>query len=179
MNNFLKTVNGVVNMGWFLKMFGIRAKEEIDSICLNMDLPHWEVQGPKTFSELFSALEGWLPLGSIMYFEGGSPDDEIEKFMKLHAISGKVNIASGTLWPRPMSFHIPATTLTIHELATIMDHHAEPELAIHFHIYKDKELLFQWYDAFSDPILINGDVSEEQIICFTGKIGRKFKKIEK
>ncbi len=59
-------------MGWFSKMLGIVQKEERDGLRLDTDRSYWEVEGPKTFGELLSALDDWFPEGAIMYFEGGS-----------------------------------------------------------------------------------------------------------
>ena len=166
-------------MGWFSKLIGAVSKEERAGIRLNTDQPYWEIEGPKTFGELLYAFDGWLPEGAIMYFEGGSPDKEINHFLAKQSIPEQAHVALGTIWPRPKVFHVPATAEVLNELARIMAHHAEPELAVHLHVYRGKEVLLEWYDAFSDPLLMSGIISEEQVKMFANKTKANFKKITK
>jgi len=58
-----------------------------------------------------------------------------------------------------------------------MEHHAEPELAIHFHVYQGATVLLEWYDAFSQPMLISGAVSEERVKLLTDILGTNYKSI--
>ena len=83
----------------------------------------------------------------------------------------------GTIWPRPKVFHVPATVTILTELARIMKHHAEPELAIHFHVYRNNSVLLEWHDAFSQPMLMSGAIPEEKVKVFADKIGKNFRKI--
>jgi hypothetical protein len=76
-------------------------------------------------------------------------------------------------------YHVPATVAVLNELTKIMTHHAAQELAVHIHVYRGNEVLLEWYDAFSDPLLMNGIISEEQIKIFSNKIKATFKKITK
>lgn len=163
-------------MGWLGKFFKAAPKEEMEGVSLDTEQPYWEISGPRTFAELFHALQGWLPEGAILYFEGGSPDAEINEFMADNSIPEQTHIAMGTIWPRPKVFHVPATEAILTKLAKIMEHHAEPELADHFHVYYAKAVLFEWDDAFLEPMLISGRISEEQVKIFADKIGKKYKR---
>lgn len=166
-------------MGWVRKLFGAVSKEEMKGIQLDMTHPHWEVDGPKTFRELFTALQDWLPEEAIMCFEGGSPDAEIDSFVAAHSIPEQSHVAMGTIWPRPRIFHVPATATTLTELTRIMDHHAEPELAVHFHVYRDNAIILEWYDAFDQPMRISDTISEEQVTALSERIGKGYRKISK
>lgn len=163
-------------MGWFGKLLGAVPKAEMDGVRLDTTQPYWEAAGPKSFAELFRALQSWLPESLILYFEGGSPDPEIIDFMAAYSIPEQAHIAVGTIWPRPKMFHVPVSEATLTKLAEIMERHAEPELAVHFHVYQGTTILLQWHDAFSQPILINGNVPEERVKSFAGIIGQKYRK---
>ena len=163
-------------MGWFSKFFKAVPREEMAGICLDRSRPYWEIPGPETFVEIFRALQRWPYRDSILYFEGGSPDQEITNFMKAHAIPEQAHVTMGTIWPRPKIFHVPANESTLTMLATIMERHAEPELAVHFHIYQGARVLLEWYDAFSLPILLSGDIPEEEIKSFAEIVGKKYQK---
>lgn len=166
-------------MGWFRKLVGASSKEELEGAHLDYNNKHWEVDGPKDFSSLFVALDGWLPEGSILYFEGGCLDEELKEFMRQHSISGQTHVAFGTIWPRPEVFHVPVTEEVLETLTRIMEHHAEPELAIHFHVYRHGTVLIEWHDAFSEKgMLLCGDFTEEQVKKFAEKLGSQYKIVE-
>ena len=164
-------------MGWLGRLFKVVPKEEMEGIHLNTAESYWEVDGPKTFEEMLNALKSWVPEDAVLYFEDGSPDAEIDNFIAKHSVPEVSHVAMGTTWPRPKVFHVPATTSLLTELASIMDHHAEPELAIHFHVYRKDSVLLEWHDAFSDPILMSGAIPEEKVKVFADKIGTQYKRI--
>jgi hypothetical protein len=164
-------------MGWISKIFRSVSKEEMKGLHLNMEESYWEVEGPDDFEETLNALIGWVPKDSILYFEDGSPDNEISAFMNKNSVPEVSHIAMGKIWPRPKVYHLPAKEHILRELAAIMQHHATPELAIHFHIYIKGKVLIEWHDAFSQPMLMNGSISEEKVKAFAGKIGKEYKKI--
>ncbi len=155
-------------MGWLRNILSLTTKEERSG--LHLEGPgHREVEGPKTFVQLFRALDGWLPEGAILYFESGSPDAEIEAFMVKNRIAEQAHIALGTIWPRPRVFHVPATSETLRKLADIMERHAEPELAVHFHVYRGGTVLLEWHDAFSQPMLVAGSLPEQKVHDLVGR----------
>jgi len=164
-------------MGWLAKIFGAVKKEELVGAHFNYMQPHWEVDGPKDFPSLFRALDGWLSEQCILYFEGGSPDSEINNFMKANSIPEQTHIEMGTIWPRPKMFHVPGTHAILKALAEIMEHHAEPELAVHFHVYRQGVVLLEWHDAFSQPMLITSDISEDNVRKLADRMGTKYKRI--
>ena len=82
-------------MGWLARLLGAVPKEEMDGIRLDTQRPYWEVDGPRTFGELFRTLQGWLPEGAILYFEDGSPDAQINDFLATHSIQENVHVAMG------------------------------------------------------------------------------------
>ena len=163
-------------MGWFTRLLRTVPREEREGIHLDTRDAHWEVDGPETFEDLFNALKDWIPEDSVLYFEDGSPDREISDFFAMHSISEVSHVAIGTIWPGPKVFHVPATKIVLTELARIMNRHAEPELAIHFHVYRNDSILIEWHDAFSQPMLIGGEISEEKVNAFAEKIGKSFGK---
>ena len=162
-------------MGWLRKLLGASSKEELKGAHLDYNRQYWEIGGPKTFSALFSALVGWLPEGSILYFEDGYPDAEIEEFMRQCSIPEQTHIAFGTIWPRPKAYHVPATNELLDTLIKIMEHHAEPELAVHFHVYRHDTVLIEWHDAFDGGMLLSGDFPEEHVKEFAQRLGTQYK----
>lgn len=134
-----------------------------------MGKPFWELKGRTDFPRLLRALAGLLPEGCILYFEGGSKT--IADFFQAHAIPEQSHVAVGTLWPRSTCYHVPATPENLRELAELAESHAEPELAIHFHVYRNGEVLLQWYDAFGQPMLLSGALVESKVRAFAEPLG--------
>lgn len=165
-------------MGWLSKVLGASSKEELEGAHLDYDQQYWEVGGPNSFSVLLAALDGWLPEGSVLYFEGGCPDEEIESFLRQNSIPEQTHIAFGTIWPKPDVFHVPATKDMMMSLCKIMEHHAEIELAVHFHVYRRTKVLIEWHDAFAQGMLVSGDFTEEQVKDLSEKFGTQYGKVE-
>jgi hypothetical protein len=137
--------------------------------------PFWEVEGKTTFAALLRALGHFLPDGSVLYFEGGSPDRKLLDFFNASAIEEQTHVAVAIFWPRPVYYHVPATPQNLAELAALAESHAEPELAVHFHAYRDGKVLLEWHDAFGQPMLLDGNIPEKQVKSFAEALGMKFK----
>ena len=163
-------------MSWIGRVFGTVPGEEREGIHLDTSQPYWELDGADTFHEVFRALTGWLPESTILYFEGGSPDAEIEHFVAAHSVPEVAHVAMGTIWPRPRVFHVPASTANLTELARIMQRHAEPELAIHFHVYRGESVLLEWHDAFAQPMLVSGSIPEEEVRVLAERMRTGFRR---
>ncbi|MDD4872082.1 MAG: hypothetical protein PHR77_16110 [Kiritimatiellae bacterium] len=162
-------------MGWLGKLFNATPKAELNGIRMNTRCPFWEVDGKTTFATLLRALVDFLLDGSILYFEGGSPDRKLLDYFNAHAIPEQTHVAVAILWPRPVYYHIPATAQNLIELSTLAESHAEPELAVHFHVYRDDKVLLEWHDAFGQPMLLDGNIPEDRIKSFADQLGMKFK----
>jgi hypothetical protein len=44
-------------------------------------------------------------------------------------------------------------------------------LSLRLYGYEDGTLLFEWHDAFADPIHVAGSISPAVIVAFCGKLG--------
>ena len=158
-------------MSWLSRLINWVPKDERQGIHLDLDVPHWIVSSPKEFPAFFRALVDLVPEGAIAYLEGGFPPEHLRSFLKENAVSELSHVAMGTIWPRPNVFHVPATPENLLRLADIAEHCAEPEVAIHFHVYKDHQILLQWHDAPDDPMYISKGIPEEKIGEFCKKLG--------
>jgi hypothetical protein len=163
-------------MGWVHKLLHITPKEELKGISLNLTVPFWKLEGKTDFPSLFRALRDLLPDGCILYFEGGYPRGRLFDFFNAQAVPEQTHVAVGTLWPRPDYYHIPATTENLTALAQIAESYAEPEISIHFHVYRDGNVLLEWHDAFSQPMLLSGELSERNIRTFAEALSMKITK---
>jgi hypothetical protein len=166
---------------WLRNLFDTVPPEEMDGILLDFSRPHWEISCPKKGSlpEFLEALEGLLPGGSILYLEGGYPSKKDEAFLRTMSVPEQAHVDIATIWPRPKIFHIPATGENLAELARLAEHRAMPEIAIHLHAYHGDQVLLQLHDAFDIPFYVAGEIPEEKIKEFCGKLGVGYKNVEK
>ena len=163
-------------MGLFAKIFGAVPREEMSGISLDMAHPFWEVSGATDFPSLLTALPDLLPEECILYFEGGSPSGELLDFLRAHTVPERAHVAYGTIWPKPMVFHVPAMPDTMKRLAVMTESCAYPELAIHFHVYREQSVLLEWHDAFTEPMLLSGELPEPKVRAFAERLRMSYKK---
>jgi hypothetical protein len=153
-------------MKWLYRLFKAVAPDERKGISLKN--PKWEVLPCRDMPAFLRSLIGMIPEDSILYLEGGSPDKE-------RKTSSPSKVELGTIWPRPIRYHMPFTPENVSGLADIMERHTAPEAAVHFHVYKDNKILLQWYDAFDDPMYISEAIDEEKIKQFCEKLSLKYR----
>ncbi len=163
-------------MGILRKIFHVTPPEELEGIHLNTDGMFWELEGKTDFPAVLNALNYLLPKDSILYFEGGAPPVKLRIFLGTHSVPEQIHIAVGTIWPRPDYYHVPATRENLSTLAKLAEHIAGPELAIHFHVYHDSEILLEWYDAFDDPMSISGKMPENKVREFAKMLNMQMTK---
>ena len=157
-------------MGFFARLFNVVPKDEREGICLDTRRPHWKVSRARDLPAFLRALVELLPEDSILSLEDGSPPGQLRQFLDDKAVLEQSHVAMGTVWPRPSVFHVPATAENLLQLADIAESCAEPEVAIHLHVYRRGEVLLQWYDTFADPFQISKKIPEEKVREFCGRL---------
>lgn len=169
-------------MKWIHKLFKMLTPEKMEGNNsqegISLENPKWEVSSIRDPQAFLRALNIILPEGAILYFEDGCPDKEIRSFFDSRKVSNPIKIECGTSG-NPVRFHLPFTHANITELVDIMERHAQPELAMHFHSYKDNKIILQWYDAFDDPMYISEAIEEEKIKRLCEELSLKYKPITK
>jgi len=157
-------------MGFFAKIFGGVPREEMSGIRLDTKRPYREVSGETDFPAVLGALPDLLPAECVLYFEGGSPTGQLLDFLQGHQIPERAHVAYGTIWPKPRVFHLVATPQTTARLSELTRSCAHPELAVHFHVYRGQTVLLEWDDAFSQPMLLSGELPEQKVKAFAERL---------
>jgi hypothetical protein len=157
-------------MGLLAKLFRAVPSEEMNGIHLDVQHARWELSGKTDFPSLFNVLPELLPDGCILYFEGGSPDGDLLDFLRAHSVPEHAHVAYGTIWPRPKVFHVPAVSEAFQRLAELTRSCASPELAVHFHVYRDQTVLLEWHDVFDQEMLLSGEFPEQKVRTFAERL---------
>jgi len=160
-------------MSWLSRILGYVSAEERRGISLKP--PFWKAGPVRDLTIFLRALIHFVPSGSILYLEGGTPTKEILAFLENHTAEKTQKLALGTIWPIPKIFHVPITQENLESLAKLTEKRATPEAAIHLHVYKGDKILLEWYDAFFDyPFYITKEIPEEKVKDFCDKLNTKY-----
>ena len=165
-------------MGWLARLFKMAPKEDLEGICLGDDA-RWEVQGPWDLPSFLRSLTLIVPHDAILYLEGGCHTKLLKDFLDARCVPELSRLARGT-WGKPFMDHLPATPENLRSLADLAESCAEPEVATHIHVYKDNEVLLQWYDAFSgDPVYLSSAIEEEALRTFCDQLSLNYQAYDK
>jgi len=147
-------------------------EQEMAGIMLNMR-DCWEVTEIKGVqaSNLFKALVNLMPEDSIFCLETTSSVEEVMAFLEANKIPPVTKVQLGTLWPKPAVYHIPLNEQTMQQMAELAVSFVMPEICDHIHIYKDGEVLLEWFDAFWQPLYVSRKITEDSVKSFCEKIG--------
>jgi hypothetical protein len=124
----------------------------------------WSISGIRTAQSFFRAIFLLVPDATQMFLEG-SPAPDVEALLADAADDTDYLAPVGTLWSWPQKerrFSVRASSQLFERLADAASHHAEPEVCSHLHFYRGEEALVQWFDAFSDPLLVSKVVPRER-----------------
>jgi len=117
-----------------------------------------------------------MPVGAIVYLEG-STTPSATRLLEGMECEPQARVATGTIWPKPRCFHIPMTQENLNTIADLFEDNASPDVCDHFHVYAGNKVLLQWHDAFNDdPLLVDGQVSEEKLKSFTNSISASYRR---
>ena len=133
----------------------------------------WKVSGVRTAEAFFQAAALLLPDATHMFLEG-SPDPDIKALLADAADEADYAAPVGTLWSWPgknQRFSVRLSSELFARLSEAASHHAEPEICSHVHFYRGQEALVQWFDAFSDPLLVSKSVARERVERFASAVG--------
>jgi hypothetical protein len=162
----------VGDMGFLARLFGGVSKAERDGIELREAAP-WEVSGTRDVERFLRALPVVFPDDSIVYFEGtGEP--HVAEYLERISIPAQVQVAVGTIWPRPDRYHVPLTKTE--GLAAFLDDRPAGYFCTHCHVYRVGAMLPSWHDAFADdPFLVSRTVGAEAIAAFANRLGCSYR----
>jgi hypothetical protein len=162
-------------MGILARLFNAVPRKELKGVCLGKDA-YWEVSATKDLPSLLRALHKLVPDDAILYLEDGSPTKKLRKFLDEHCVPEVTHLAMGTIWPRPLVFHFPATYENLNQLATYAEKCNAIEVAVHLHVYRPGKVMLEWYDAFfKDPMYLSRDIQEENVRAFCKELSLKYK----
>jgi hypothetical protein len=110
-----------------------------------------------------------MPDDAVLYLEGTSISSAVEEYLQAHRAPVQREVARGTLWPRPDTFHLPLGDLN--GLRALAERHAEPEICDHPAVYRGSQLLLTAYDAGFGEVLLARALPDETARRFRLALG--------
>jgi hypothetical protein len=110
-----------------------------------------------------------MPEDSVLYLEGTAIAPAVKEYLEAHEAPVRRQVARGTLWPSPETFHLPLAGLK--ELRALAGGHAEPEICDHLAVYRGDQLLMTAHDAGFGEVYLARSLPEEAIRRFRIAVG--------
>ena len=149
----------------------LSGRERIQSgeVHLGDTVPAWRLSRVRDLTAFLLALRDLVPEDAILLLEDGAHDAELREFFRERAVPSQSPVPKGT-FGRTEDAHLPATHPNLTDLAEISERHAEPEIAIHVHVYKGDDILLQWHDALDDPMYVSKGIPEDKVKAFAAAL---------
>ncbi len=164
-------------MGFLAKLFGATPREQLKGISLDRNSA-WEVSPASDLPAFLRALPKILPGDAVLYLEGGTPPEELKAFLSARFVPERCHLAMGTIWPKPETFHLPATEQNLAQLAELVERCAAPQAAEHLHAYARDKVMLEWYDAlWKDQLYLSSAIPEGNFRSFCSALGLKYKNL--
>jgi hypothetical protein len=155
---------------WLRRLFGGVSEDEMEGLRLRGS--SWELSKVvPDVSSFLRALPKLVPDDAILFLEGGAHPAFLRVLLDERRFYPALRPALGTIWPRQPTFALPTTPAFLAELARAVESCAAGEVCSHLHVYREKEILLEGYDAFTRPFSISGAVPERQVRDFCADLG--------
>lgn len=157
-------------MGFVARFLGILPKAERGGIRLR-DAEPWRVSPTKDVELFVRALPVLVPEGSLAYFEG-TGESHVAKYLSEVSVPAQMQVALGTIWPRPDHYHVPVSHESMQALAAFLDDAPTGYFCTHCHVHRNGVILLEWHDAFmDDPMYVSRAISEHAVREFATRLG--------
>ncbi len=138
----------------------------------------WQIFGDFALQDFFLHLDLILSDDAHLYFEGTAIAEDVKQFFSVQALKPDFRIKRATIFPKPLTYHLPFTREVVQRLCDLSKSHAQMELFEHFKAYAGGALLIAAFEFRGDePILISSRIPESKVKSFSEAIGCKYRKV--
>jgi hypothetical protein len=125
---------------------------------------------------LLQAIDETMPGDAVLYIEGTSIDAAIRDFLERRSVQEPPLIETGTLWPRPGTFHLPLSASYLADLRSMAASLAEPEIADHLVVYRGVDVLLWAHDAGGGYIRLARSLPQDVVDRFREILGTSLRR---
>ena len=131
----------------------------------------WCVSSTRDVKRFLRALPLLAPEGAVAYFED-TAESHVAEYLRQVAVTPQSQVAVGTIWPRPDTYHVPVTQESMDRLAAFLEASPAGFFCAHCHVYRNGVVLLEWHDAFSKhPMYVSRAIGEDAVREFASRIG--------
>lgn len=142
---------------------------------LDLRPPYWRVAGDmRDHSAFFRNLPLLVPADGILILEGGRHPRALRAFLAAHALPPLAESPRGTSWPTQQKHCLPTTEAFLRNLADQTEHCAAPEVSEHLYVYRNQDMVLQWFDAFSEALYVSQLLPTVQLERFCAALGLSY-----
>jgi hypothetical protein len=120
---------------------------------------------------LLRAIDEVMPEDAVLCVEGTTVAPDVASFLESRETPHTSATAPNTLWPEPQFFYLPLTATNLRDLRLLAERHAEPEIADHLVVYRDREVLMWAHDAGSGSVWVSRKLPRTMIDSFREALG--------
>ena len=106
-----------------------------------------------------------------MYFEGTSFSPTVLSSLHRHEEAGETVPDSNTIWPRSTQIRCAYTPELLCDMARLAEVHAIPELCDPLFVYRDRDFILYWHDAFDGEMSADPSIPADRIKEFATALG--------
>jgi hypothetical protein len=121
---------------------------------------------------LLRAIDQVMPRDAVLCIEGASLALDVASFLEARQPPHPPTIAANTLGPKNEFFHLPLTGNNLSGLRVLAERHAEPEIADHLVVYRDRDVLLWAHDVGSGYVSMSRQLSEATVEAFRQALGK-------
>ena len=139
----------------------------------------WRVFEERDLQAFVAHLDILFPEGSALYLEGSSIAEDIREFAESRKPEKVADIRPSTGPGVILSFcppsirrtrliclHMMLTRTNLDGLVSLIEHHADPEVCDHLHVYNDDVMLLEGYDWGYGQLYVTGEIPEDKVRAF-------------
>ncbi len=136
---------------------------------------YWIIDPIQDGAKFFRSLIDFVPDGAIVCLEGPTESRIPDTLAQRHA-ENPAKVAAGTLWPKSDFIHIDASYQNLEDLSSNIEKYQIAMPAIHTHVYKDNQMLIEWFDAFTDePIRVSISINEADVRLLAERLNSNYR----
>ncbi|HEX4265722.1 MAG TPA: hypothetical protein VH597_15410 [Verrucomicrobiae bacterium] len=139
---------------------------------IDFDTPcYWVIERVEYPVLFFKHLAKLLPMGSVLYFEGGKISPAAAGLYAAHRAEFWTEVVQETVMPLPQMYHCAMSDELLKSLGEMAAGRPASDLFNYLKAYREAKLLFAWNDAYEGELCISDRVPEHSVERFCQAMG--------
>ncbi len=139
---------------------------------------YWELRAGEVVPEIFfELLTPHFPEATTLFVEGTDFGEDILRLLRAHGSPGEFTPGANTIWPESTKLRCRFSEELAGDLARLAKRHGTPEIGDHLFLYRDRDFLIYWHDAFDNAAYLAPELPVERVSAFASAMGCGFNRV--